>query len=187
MPACTIVEISDKDIEECRRIAKERNDPKQRHGVLDQRFSRRESSEEIHVVGALGELAVARSLGLPIQHYPERIAGDGGVSDQRLTDGRTLQVKSTSYLQREGLLFREYAKFKADLAVFVIVAADYHSCLIMGWATREQFYKEAQMIDLGYGPNPMLPLARLQPWQSLVDELGAINCGACSLPQLRYF
>lgn len=103
---------------------------------------------EAHVLGLMGEYAVAKALNimLDIAIYPR--ADDR--RDLTLPDGRTLQVK---YRERRtndyALRSTDPAEFEADIGVLVCAARG--GCEIVGVISREKFLLVAEVKDYGYG------------------------------------
>src|SRR5262245_10407150 len=111
------IELTPAEVEHIRRIARDRNDPKQEAGVFDQRVDSHHSSYEIHLVGYGGEFAVAKALGIKTQHMPGATIGDGGVDDLNYR-GYTIQVK-TRRQKNWGFMCFKHKPLVADIGVLV--------------------------------------------------------------------
>lgn len=111
-----------------------------------------ESGYITHLIGIMGELAVAEYYGLELELVFNR--SDNGV-DFTLEDGKTLQVKAVPYFD-DPCMKLQPADTKADFYMLVCVATVNGYCEIVGTTTRREVLRRE---PARYRPH--LPLSRL--------------------------
>jgi hypothetical protein len=163
------------DIERSMAFVKTMRRDKDQKSVRDLAFDRKNTSEGINKVGHLGEVAVARVLGIEYDTNV-RTEGDGGL-DLQLGYVR-IQVK-TSELDK--LIFNNVGAFDADVAVLVqYVGSDKKNpendpkFLVWGWITRDEFLSTCYKHDFGYGERLVLRSGSLKSLSSLMTYAGFI-------------
>lgn len=120
-------------------------------------YKKSKTSERVHQIGALGEVAVAKYYGWDIDAL-QRINGDKG-SDFVLR-GKRIDVQTTSY-NPPHLKYDAKHPFRADIAILVRMVTE-DSYEIAGWITSEKFEQMNTTRDYGYGlrkfvkPNDMM-------------------------------
>lgn len=140
------------------------------HSVVDRMFDQKNTSEGINIIGHLGEQAVGKVLGLPVD-TEIRTGGDAGY-DMTIT-GKTAQIK-TSTLPR--LIFNAKHLFSAEIAVLVQFTGKNRreadkdpQFTIWGWVEREEFLKNYYNEDFGYGLRLVMDAPYLHPLDSLFE------------------
>jgi hypothetical protein len=146
---------------------------KSSHSVRDQMFDQRNTSEGINQIGHLGEMAVGKVLGVPVD-MEIRTGGDEGYD--LFYEGKTVQVKTST---RSSLIFNAKHLFSADTAILCqYIGTDRQHAelsphfVLWGWIDRQTFLENYQIKDYGYGDRlvvnlPLLrPLATLTPYQT---------------------
>jgi hypothetical protein len=127
-----------------------------------------------HIMGVLGEAATLRVLSMPIQVC---IQNDNGVD---FLLGNIEVDAKTTYVQNGGLLFKDYDKFSADIAVLAhpVGKDDPNSVDVIGWTTQEKFVSEANWKAMNNGVPDRLILARekLFPMETLTRVLDGEFC-----------
>lgn len=116
---------------------------------------------ELDEIGLLGEYALAKVLGLPLEACGMMLKGikmDDGY-DIRLNNGKTVQVKAvqqkvsnTSHPFKFALDCDNANNFKADYGVLSLVQPDKWSVKLAGYVDRKDFIERHEILDLGSGP-----------------------------------
>lgn len=108
----------------------------------------------LHVVGLMGELAVAKLLGTKIDQRTLKHGDDG---DDLMIGERSIQVK-TCLRDRPGmdLYFNDIGKFASDIAVLVL-ARGKDEVRVAGWIPRNEFEFLLRHKDYGYGDRITVP------------------------------
>ena len=109
-------------------------------------YGKSKTSERVHQIGALGEVAVAKYYNLDIDILP-RIQGDNG--SDFLCHGKHFDVQTTSY-NPPHLKYDVKHPFRADIAILVRRITE-DSYEIAGWITSEKFEELNTTRDYGYG------------------------------------
>jgi len=147
------VKFSDEELLKLFRLARQRNDPKQRKWK-SQGWNRNKSALAGHYDGIMAEMAVAKLLGVEINEEIYEGGDDG--SDLVLPDGRTIQVKHRG--QRDW----DYALNSADLDDFITDIGvlcqptpeyDDDAVDVVGYITKEQFAERAFRTNFLKKPN----------------------------------
>jgi hypothetical protein len=159
------------------RIARRREASKGSRVGKDQCATDREGWK-LHLLGLLGEWAVAKALGSEIDLQILERAGDGHEGDIVLANGETVQVKTT---KQRGWAFRtldaEGSDFRDHYGVLVWpltpgLRTTGPGVQIIGWLTRDQFFRFAQIDDYGYGPRLVCEAAYFNPDMAELDRCG---------------
>lgn len=136
---------------------------KQKHKVVDLWYDQNNSSFGVNVMGHLGEVAVSKVLGTPVD-YEIRTHGDEGWDT--VLDGRTVQIKTST---QESLIFNSKAAFKADIAILVVYLGEDRAnshidprFKVVGWVTREDFFQYHYKHDFGHGVRMVMDSFALQ-------------------------
>jgi hypothetical protein len=142
------------EVQYCALLAERRNVVKDPHGVRNQRHHGR-SDFETHLIGVLGEYAAAKHFGVKVDAAVS-LSGDDKVSDL-IIDGMRVQVK-TRLPQRPPLYlyFNALALFRADRAVCACVTSP-ATVELVGWMGKDEFTKQAEPVDFGYGVRYAVP------------------------------
>lgn len=133
----TQVTLPKEKLEEAINIAKQRDLKKERFGSKSYNNSYR-SSEDVHIVGAVGEAAVAHLFGVEIDKTIFHDRGDAGVDNKVSTYGN-IEVKTTTYWKDPYLRVPAYRPNK-DIDYYVLCYVDkrdYSNVWIIGVAKRE--------------------------------------------------
>lgn len=137
-------ELSAQDLLTASEIGLARDANKQLAGVYSRRFDAHSSDSRIHIVGAMGEIAVARCYGLQV-NTDLYLDGDGGV-DFTLPDGRTVDVKTRGEPNCDLLTYPGMSDFTADYAVLCWLMKP-GAVGIVGYVAREDFALESVLLD----------------------------------------
>lgn len=116
---------------------------------------------DLHFIGLLGEIAVARLVHgiIDLRSY---LGGDSG--QDMLIHGAKVEVKCLQGF----LAFKSIGHFVSDIAVLVIHNKSDFSCLwVQGWVTKEEFVKNHFTDDFGYGMRPVMQPSALLPIETM--------------------
>ena len=154
---------------EVARVSKFANDLcdyKRSIGVKSKNFDKgRISDYSLTVFGVLGEVAVAKYLGVPVDYdfYP----GTDGGKDLEYA-GRIIQIKTAT--KRTDLIFDDLNDFQADIAILVKHLGGNRDTVetdprfgIVGWIERDDFMKSYQVKNYGFGDRAMVTERFLSP------------------------
>jgi len=121
------------------------------------------SKSQIHLdyIGFIGELAFAKLLGL----YPNFSEKPDGKWDYKLADGRTVDVKATTFEQgkKKRLLIKtsEAQRLTCDLFALMEIDLENLQVTLKGYAT-QKMVMEAPVLDFGYGYTFALDMDKLK-------------------------
>ena len=164
------VELTDEDREIASVLAHKRNDPKIAYAVPNYRFDESHSDFDIHYVGVLAEIAVAKVLGISVD---KNIDLGGDQKFDLVWKGLKIQVKYNHYSWGELYLVKG-EPLVAD--VYVLVVGDIHKMTIKGWATRNDFAK-ATIKNYGYGERLALFQKQLREFAELQTTIAPLERG----------
>ena len=131
------IKLPKENLEEAIDIAKQRDLKKEKFGSKSYNNSYR-SSEDVHIVGAIGEAAVAHLFGVEIDKTIFHDRGDAGVDNKVETYGN-IEVKTTTYWKNPYLRVPAYRPNK-DIDHYVLCYVDkrdYSNVWVIGIAKRE--------------------------------------------------
>jgi hypothetical protein len=129
--------------------------------VRQQRHNRQRDNTDVTYVGLIGEAAVGKHLGLPVDTSAS-LSGDL-VKDFTYC-GMTVEVKTSVGV----LPFNSVAHFRADLAILVNYSrVDYATVWIQGWITRQIFREFHFIRTFGFGDRACMQPASLRPMKIL--------------------
>lgn len=146
------------EVQYCALLAERRNVVKDPYGVRNQRHHGK-TDFETHLIGMMGEYAVARHFGIKVDSTVSP-AGDDKVTDLTI-GGSTVQVK-TRLPQRPPLYlyFNSPGLFRADCAICACVTSP-ATVELVGWIQKDTFVREAKELNFGYGSRYGVPEDRL--------------------------
>ena len=152
-----VFSLSPDDIALAREIGRQRNAIKVERGIVTHKHSTA-SDVEIHVLGAMAEIAVCRWLGVTFNDsiFPH---GDGGIDLS--WHGLKVDVKMRSEWGRDLLFLPDLSDFRADIALLCWPGKEPDTVAVVGLVSRERFRQKARR-DLLVRP-PRL----VMPWQEL--------------------
>ena len=155
-----IIDLDAFDVVFCALVAERRNVVKAPHGTVNLRKCSR-SDFEVHLLGVMGELAVARWLGVEVDTSVSA-SGDDKVSDL-VHNGVRIQVKTRTVQEKPiYLFFNQREQFRADVAVLALVLGPAR-VQVAGWIRRQDFLDQATAADFGYGPRVVVTMDKLNP------------------------
>lgn len=122
---------------------------------------------ELHLIGELGEAAVAKRLGISRTHRLTKF-GDGGVDLQYR--GKTVQVKTRKKRDRDLYFYlNRVEEFVSDCAILCTIDTPC-SILIHGALSREFFLQNCETKDWGYGDRVAVSAGKLQPLKPFFEN-----------------
>ena len=154
--------------------AERRHCGKQPNGVPSSKFDKGQSQFSIDLHGVMGEYAVAKLLGVKIDHSVS-LSGDDKVSDI-VYESTTIQVKTNMGRWRNVFLyFNEASLFRADVAVLAVVRSATQVDLL-GWIGRDDFNAICEERNFGHGVRACVDDKQLEPMSTLRDRVRASHC-----------
>ncbi len=172
MSEAPTVEFDPFDLQMVNMFAARQRAVKEANGVSTRRSAPNSTEFELHYIGALGEYAVAKALGLKLDKRVHVGADDGSDLSFR---GRTIQVKTFTFTGPNFQFFVNPGEFKADVAVAVQVLSPIRVRLL-GWIERTLFEREASTRDYGHGKRlcvsvaTLLPMEKFKQWVEEHDQ-----------------
>lgn len=153
-----IVKLTPEEVAQARGVGQQRNAAKR--GLRGNRFCRRYDDEQVHIIGVLGEMAVAKRFGL-VPGFHALPGGDGGYD--LVINNKTLEVKTRNGPNADLLVYADMADFTADRCVLCWRFTD-DMIGIVGHIDRMAFLEKAQLVR---GANRKQRLC--VRWQDLVQ------------------
>lgn len=145
-----IVEMNEEDRAMALEYALERNKPKRQAGVMDRIVDASKGSLDVDYMGLLAEMAVAKTLKVPLMQLRDDLSGDPGYD--LVWHDRKVQVKYTFHRTGHLLLVppgRLNHPLLADL--YVLVVGSEKEMDIVGYARALECKDLASVIDFGFG------------------------------------
>ena len=166
MKSLVAVSLNDAEVQRVCKFAQDLCDYKRSVNVRSKNFDKgRISDYELTVFGVLGEVAVAKWLGVPVD-YDIYIGTDGG-KDLEYAN-KVIQVKTAT--KRTDLIFDDLNDFQADIAILVKHLGENRPNAvndprfgIVGWIERDDFMKSYQIKNYGFGDRAMVTERYLSP------------------------
>lgn len=114
----------------------------------------------IHFDGMIAEFCVAKVLNLcPDINTKHRVGG----SDLTTRKGQTIDVKSTRH--KNGKLLAKIGKADKPCDIYIFTIVDNFGCDIVGWASKEDLFKEENKTSFGYNICYALEQSQLKPFR----------------------
>ena len=121
-----------------------------KNGEIKNNRISRQSDFGIHYVGMLGEVAVSKTLGIPLR-TDVTIGGDGSIDMTH--QGQTIQIKTSTHpttpTQRL-MIFNSVEDFHTDWAILCSIQNAY-TVRIHGFASKRKFVSNVVTHEFGYG------------------------------------
>jgi hypothetical protein len=154
------------EVQYCALLAERRNIVKEVCGIRGGGQGSIAGTYEMHLIGMLGEYAVAKHFGVSVDSNVS-LSGDDKITDLMI-DGHRVQVK-TRLPQKPPLylFFNDKSLFKADRSVCACLRGP-ATVQILGWIDRARFLLEAQELNFGYGKRYGVPhqtLTDVKEWR----------------------
>jgi hypothetical protein len=126
------------ELDQCKHAASNRSNYARSSKIKNQRVDQSKSDKDVDYIGMVGELAVAKALGLDMDF--EKVGVDYGIDF--IYNNYTVDVKTRSYPNND-LVFKRQSAFKAEVAILAQFKKE--NCVnILGCMSRERFVKYAK-------------------------------------------
>lgn len=163
------VRLSDSDLASLADVTTERQDIKREYSVKTQKYDRKRSDWEIMYFGFMGEVGVARALGIE-PDWSVLIGGDSGI-DLAIGDNK-MQVKTPLTAQtRDWFYFNDEERFKCEWGVLCNIDEYETSVLIRGAVGKEDFLEQCVTKDFGYGERVALHATQMHSMDALIAAI----------------
>ena len=135
--------LSEAELEQCKQAASKRTNYARSRQIKNQRVSTDKSDLSVDYIGMVGEMAVAKALGLSMNL--DKVGVDNGI-DFIYADLK-VDVKTRSHPGSD-LVFKTYQAFKAQVAILARFKRE--DCIdILGCMSRKRFHKYAKPTSYG--------------------------------------
>lgn len=167
-----VITLTEEELMDGLRFVHKVRENKRIYEVTDKKFDKNNSSYSVNLMGRLGEIACAKTLGLQVDNSIVPSGDDG--HDLKSALGKSIQVKTSTLPQ---LIFNAPELFVSDYAVLVRFIGDKQlphvdsKFEIMGWIEREIFLANYFNHDYGYGIRLVMNADQLKPIEELVYEI----------------
>lgn len=131
--------LSQEELDQCKDAASRRSNYARSTKIKNQRVDKSKSDKDVDYIGMVGELAVAKALGLEMDF--EKVVGiDHGIDFTY--NNYTVDVKTRSYPGND-LVFKTHEAFKAEVAILAQFKKE--NCVnIIGCMSKERFERYAK-------------------------------------------
>lgn len=130
--------LTQEELDQCKHAASNRSNYARSSKIKNQRVDQSKSDKDVDYIGMVGELAVAKALGLDMDF--EKVGVDYGIDFTY--NNYTIDVKTRSYPGND-LVFKRHAAFKAEVAILAQFKKE--NCVnILGYMNKETFQKYAK-------------------------------------------
>ena len=150
--------LSAAELEQCKKAAARRTNYARSSNIKNQRFAKDQSDLSVDYIGMVGELAVAKALGLQMDF--DKVGVDYGIDF--IYGNLKVDVKTRSYPNTE-LIFKSHEAFKAQVAILARFKRE--DCVdILGCISRKRFKKHSKPAVygcLGVSLNHLQPIEKL--------------------------
>ena len=125
----------------------------------------------IFYIGMLGEIAVSKYLGIPINNEV-LVGGDGGI-DMHYKN-QSIQIKTRTHLKNPiYLMYKHKEEFVADWSILCTIETP-TSVGIRGFISKAKFMQKSKPLDFGYGASYVVDienLADMNKWEGVMNEI----------------
>ena len=130
--------LTQEELDQCKHAASNRSNYARSSKIKNQKVDQSKSDKDVDYIGMVGELAVAKALGLDMDF--EKVGVDYGIDFTY--NNYTIDVKTRSYPGND-LVFKRHAAFKAEVAILAQFKKE--NCVnILGYMNKETFQKYAK-------------------------------------------
>lgn len=134
-----------------------------KHGVTQNKITKKKSALWIETNGTGGELAFCELYNV----WPDLTIGPrSGGPDCTLHDGRTVDVKTTEY--QSGRLMTQEDKNMGVVDIYALMVGVGPTYRFVGWALTEELL-DRELRDIGDGPSYIMERDELRPPETLID------------------
>lgn len=160
--------LSQQELDKCELAASRRSNYARSTRINNQRFAQDKSDKDIDYIGMVGELAVAKVLGLEMDF--EKIGVDYGIDF--IYEKMPIDVKTRSYPKTE-LIFKSHKAFKAQVAILARFKPK--NCVdILGCISRKKFKQYSRPSAygcLGVSDKHLEPIETLINYMKVKNEI----------------
>mgnify|MGYP001046168040 FL=1 len=150
--------LSAAELGQCKKAAARRTNYARSSNIKNQRFAKDQSDLSVDYIGMVGELAVAKALGLQMDF--DKVGVDYGIDF--IYGDLKVDVKTRSHPNTE-LIFKSHEAFKAQVAILAKFKRE--DCVdILGCISRKRFKKHSKPAVygcLGVSLNHLQPIEKL--------------------------
>ena len=135
--------LTEEELDQCKHAASNRSNYARSSKIKNQRVDQSKSDKDVDYIGMVGELAVAKALGLDMDF--EKVGVDYGIDFTY--NNYTVDVKTRSF-PGEDLVFKSHKAFKAQVAILARFKKE--DCVdILGCISRKKFKQLATPTHYG--------------------------------------
>ena len=135
--------LTEEELDQCKHAASNRSNYARSSKIKNQRVDQSKSDKDVDYIGMVGELAVAKALGLDMDF--EKVGVDYGIDFTY--NNYTVDVKTRSF-PGEDLVFKSHKAFKAQVAILARFKKE--DCVdILGCMSRKKFKQLATPTHYG--------------------------------------
>ena len=143
----------------------ERNRRKREAGVKDQKFDSTRGTLLIDYMGLLGERAVAKTLGIPVQQF-NGLEGDEGYD--LIWHGLKLQIRYTFHNRGHLIVNCTGNPEQIEPDIYILTIGSESRITILGYATRDHIRAVGTVKNFGYGNRFVLEQRELTDFAKLL-------------------
>lgn len=141
----TAYEFTKEDLDFASSLARLRNENKKRHNVQSRKKDDSQGEEEIHRVGLMGEIAVARILDTRVNQTIDK-SGDDGFDVE--IGPLTAEIKTRKGEKKDYAMYDASSDIEADVGILCWVV-DSKRVKVVGWVTKAEWKILAQGLRFG--------------------------------------
>lgn len=138
-------EFSDEDLDLARNLARLRNGNKERNGVRSRKKDDSQGEEEIHKVGLMGEIAVARVLDTRVNQSIDK-SGDDGFDVE--IGPLTAEIKTRQGKEKDYAMYDASSDIEADIGILCWIT-EKNAVDVVGWITKSEWKLLAEGLRFG--------------------------------------
>jgi hypothetical protein len=158
-----MVKLPQRVVDQALKLAEERNAKEKRYGAMT--YGGKLGGVQAHILGILGEAAVAYQTGQDVDRRIFDTHGDDGI-DLIVPGMGKVGIKTTTYVD-DPYMRVEMEHFRDDIDAYILCAINSkHEVVIVGWATKDDVKKGEKKQFVPGGPmNYVLREEVLKPWR----------------------
>lgn len=148
------VKLEKHELEICKNIAKLRNEANRKFNVINAKRCDL-NDDEINTIGFIAEFAFCKKFNL----FPDfDIIPRSGTCDGKTKNGTRYDIKATNRLN--GNLIAT-SKINKDVDVYILAIVNDNEVDFVGWVNKDEFIKDSNLKNLGYGNSYFLHREKL--------------------------
>jgi len=138
-------EFTEEDLDLARNLARLRNGNKKKHNVQSRKKDNSQGEEEIHKVGLMGEIAVARVLNTRVNQTIDK-SGDDGYDVE--VGPLTVEIKTRKGEEKDYAMYNASADIQADIGILCWLVKS-NVVEVVGWITKTEWKLLAHGLRFG--------------------------------------